>query len=964
MTHELILTSVSQGLVPETSGYCIVAEDQKIPPHLTKRLEALSDYQHLVSSDSEQPPAYPVVYSHLIFPGHDTTWHSLSRIAHAGTDYRSQPNQLAHHIVLTENELVQEGPAWLLLLPSFHITDWLTPSVRFTNGRNIPTLSLPNNLTRTQRIARERRWTDPHKMTLFHSEDDTQETYRIYENDALVNPQQSSCPLWQELTGDSGWAGILAETIQTGQQTTLLFRPGMNILPLIFEAISILPSELHWKATFSTYYFKDLPEHTACQWKGVLANSAMAEQLLKNKENLVLDLTKPLGITPSGKYVEFARTGSDRTLPINEFPENLFLSKDWANNPNLDPISPDPISPEVPAAEPQKIEEISETTPNTPLTVNLPPIITKEVLRIQTQTPKTQNLFHSFLNMKSRGQFYLLYGVTLLLLFILLLLVLDQVMNLGLSRLFVRNNQTNPKAAAASSANPKTIKTKENENPPQNKTDNTTSEEENKTKQKEKQQEQLLSNTAKTTKKLLQNLADTIRSKIEEQKKQIQKQLNEYLSEHLLPNSLAMSVPQFQDDHVNPPESKTFPELMDLYQFGLTLELQFIPLLDIPNVRVETRKQAFMRDINKKDIENEKTSENTDSILSIDLSKDSSLAEFQVPVTDRFEWSVMAIDTDTLQETPMFDLKLTEQGLSVDWRIEGMDAQHLYDTLAASFGFLRVSAENSNENSNEDTNTQSIPLFEPKIQKPISLPESFSDPKQSEVVIEMPFTAEPWRSFWGTTKIPFAFRLDVTVKPDDPEMLQNEGIKSIEVKESQLPSEFFVELLTDVEAPKTVTDKSVTYTSVAIPFEASVEIERVVWHDRSETQMDVLKTEQESNNSMLETMKKELDLVKKDLLVAGNTSPESGELRKKRNELNSEITKMDTRNKDIAHLLNKIPSARERIVKNEQLRFDYSVYLIPVRDNVAESTDATNKIVRLRKEESLLIMKTVTPKQE
>ncbi|MDR3198960.1 MAG: hypothetical protein LBU34_13930, partial [Planctomycetaceae bacterium] len=982
MTHELILTSVSQGLEPDTSGYCIVAENRKIPRYLTKRLEALSEYQHLAPSASEQSQFSPVAYSHLIFSGHNTIWHTLSRIADAGTDYRFQPNQLAHHIVLTENELVQEGPAWLLLLPGFHFTDWLTPSVRFSNGRTIPTLTLPPNLTRNQRIARERRWTDPHKMTLFPSNIEDQETYRTYENETLINPYQlpdrqpcplpcpQPCPLWRELTGDAGWAGILAETVQTGQQAVLVFRPGMNILPLIFEAISILPAELHWKGTFSTYYFKDLPEHTACQWKAVLAGSPIAERLLKNSDSLILDLTKPLGTVPSGKYVEFARTGLDEMLPKNEIPENPFSSDDWAdkeisvpaenlpqqeNQPENPPTVPETVSDtvsETPAEppEPDKISamNLSAMNFNDSVAVNLPPVITKEALRIQTKAPKPQNLFSSILNMKSRGQFYLLYGVTLLLLLVLLFLVLDQVTNFGLTRFFWGNNQTNPKPAAGSSDKPQKAKTKEEENVPKNKIDNATLEAEKRIKQEEeqKQQEQIRINAARASKKLLQDRANAIRSEIAEQKKQIRKKLNEYLSEHKLPDSLAMSVPQFQDDHVNPPESKTFPELTDLHPFGLAVELQYIPLLDIPNVRVETHKHTFFRDVDEKDIENnsdnknsgnkdsgnkneplaaeeEKTSENTDSKLSSELSfdqpEDLSVNGLQVPVTDRFEWSVMAVDTDTLRETPMFDLKLTEQGLSVDWRIEGMDSQHLYDTLAASFGFLRISAdstvvktaventatentaaentvaentltENDNENDNTDnTIVQSIPLFEPKIQKPLFLMEHFVDPKQAEFSVEMPFTAEPWRSFFATTNIPFAFRLAVTVKPDDPEILRKEEINSIDVKEPNLPSEFFVEFQTQVESKKTVAAGSDTYLSVTISFEGAVEPERVVWYDRSGTQIDILKTEMETNNTTLETMKKDLDIIKKEILVG--TIPTTQEQRKKRNELQSEITK-------------------------------------------------------------------------
>jgi hypothetical protein len=1000
MTHELILTSVSQGLEPNTSGYCIVAEDRHIPRYLAKRLETLSEYHHLFPSGSEESRFHPVVYSHLIFPGHNTIWHTLSRIADAGTDYHFQPNQLAHHIVLTENELVQEGPAWLLSLPEFHLTDWLTPSVRFTNGRPIPTLTLPTNLTRSQRIARERRWTDPHKMMLFVPDIDDQETYRIYENDALMNPDQLPCLFWRELTGDAGWAGILAETIQSGQQAVLVFQPGMNILPLFFEAIALLPAELHWKGTFSTYYFKDLPEHTACQWKAVLADSPMAERLLKNKDQLILDLTKPLGTVPDGKYVEFARTGLEEALPKKEIPENLFHSQDLTDNEssvsveNPSPAGNQSTIPETPPR-PLKPNEIPETGPNDPAAEKLPPIIVKETIRIQTKAPKQQNLFSSILNMRSRGQFYLLYGVTFLLLLVLLFLVFDQVTNFGLTRLFLGNDKIKPKTVAGSPVNPKEIKTKEDKNVAKSKTDTDSLEKENKIKQKEeqeKQQEQAMINAARTREKQLQDRANTIRSEIAEQKKNIQKNLNEYLSDHQLPNTLAMSVPQFQDDHVNPPESKMFSELIDLYPFGLALELKYVPLLDIPKVRVETHKRTFFREVDENDLkkdndpkntEKKKTSLNSDSDTdsSLDQPTDSSVDEsteleessvtgLRVPVTNRFEWSVMAVDTDTLQETPMFDLKLTEEGLSLDWQIEGMDDQHLYDTLAASFGFLRVFTEGDHD----QTKIQSIPLFEPKIQKPLFLMEHFIDPKSHEYSVETPFALEPWRSFFGTTKIPFAFRLDVTVKPEISETTQSEGIKGINVKKSSLPSEFFVEFQTDVDSKKTVAAGSDTYSPVTISFEGAAEPERIVWYDRSEHQTEILKQEVETGNSTLETIKKDLDLLRKEILVAGTAA--TSEQRKKRNELQSEIAQLETRNKEITDILNKIPVAREKIVKNEQLRFDYSVYLIPLRDNVTDTPDTientTEKIAenpaipadRLRKEESLLIMKTEIPKRK
>ena len=61
---------------------------------------------------------------------------------------------------------------------------------------------------------------------------------------------------------------------------------------------------------------------------------------------------------------------------------------------------------------------------------------------------------------------------------------------------------------------------------------------------------------------------------------------------------------------------------------------------------------------------------------------------------------------------------------------------------------------------------------------------------------------------------------------------------------------------------------------------------------------------------------------------------------------------MDDRLKEIKGILDRLPEAHDKIVKNDQIRFDYSVYLIPASENETEHSD------RLRIEEALLLMKT------
>ncbi|MDR1054005.1 MAG: hypothetical protein LBL39_07490, partial [Planctomycetaceae bacterium] len=146
----------------EGGGFCVVAADSGFPESLLENLSQLSNYSHHPSSDPDDIIQNPIIYSHTIIDPNSTTiktnttasslsslpsssssssssfnlpssqqsettpktppipkttnkntWHVLSRIAPSGKDNH---HQLAHHVVLSEDELVIEGPAWLLAL--------------------------------------------------------------------------------------------------------------------------------------------------------------------------------------------------------------------------------------------------------------------------------------------------------------------------------------------------------------------------------------------------------------------------------------------------------------------------------------------------------------------------------------------------------------------------------------------------------------------------------------------------------------------------------------------------------------------------------------------------------------------------------------------------------------------------------------------------------------------------------
>src|SRR5690606_3087722 len=63
-----------------------------------------------------------------------------------------------------------------------------------------------------------------------------------------VSPSSGICHAWQKLTGDAGWAGVLAESFQKDPQglAYIIYRPGQDPLPLIAEALGLLPEKLRW----------------------------------------------------------------------------------------------------------------------------------------------------------------------------------------------------------------------------------------------------------------------------------------------------------------------------------------------------------------------------------------------------------------------------------------------------------------------------------------------------------------------------------------------------------------------------------------------------------------------------------------------------------------------------------------------------------------------------------------------
>ncbi|MDR1923234.1 MAG: hypothetical protein LBQ66_02575 [Planctomycetaceae bacterium] len=651
------MTSVSQGLRTESSGFCVVAADSRFPETLIEPLFYLSDYRYHIQPDSEESNQNPIVYAHTVIPQHThnivaqnpsestPSWHILTKITPTGNDYRNSPNRLAHHIVLSSEELVVEGPAWLLALSGFHISQWYTPPITFPFGRPIPTIStygIPPQTCR-QRIARDCLKLDPRQMSAIPHRPLNAEFVRQFIH---LNEEQSTsadfpntpCPVWEQLTGDAGWGGVLAETARRSQNAAVIFPQGLNILPLFVEALAILPAQYIWNVTFTTCSFDknqnttDQKNNTAenqshkiqshnnntCQWNGVLANSPEAKSLENRNDILIIDLTRRSLETPEGIYVKFARTGEENDLPD----ENNIDAINIENKPTqTDPNTTDNNSQQ------KNQQNVNTTPPNqadlsnikfdpnnnaTPTTIAItntnasttptptptpttntnetdssnaqdstqslsptPPLININTAPNSQPLPTAQKTNKNSLNNLLKTLSKNQFNI----IYIVALICIISLFAITLDQItgagFVQYC-LGRKDNQTEIVNPNIVDP--NNQQQINNPD-------------ENQNPELLAIKAKEEQK--KKVADAITAMNKEQEKQAFELDNFFRKSYTFPNFLRLEIPEIKEGRIIIPQKIIFNELAKLHSFGLAVKLEWIPLKKLDNIKIETRRIQF-----------------------------------------------------------------------------------------------------------------------------------------------------------------------------------------------------------------------------------------------------------------------------------------------------------------------------------------------------------------------------------
>ncbi len=271
MSSELIYTSSQQGLKQGSRGFCTVAVTAGLSRAIAGKMEMLSGYEFAYPLSDSNYHHNPVNFAHTIISVANRSQHVLSRVAASGTDYTGRANKIAHHILLTGEDLHPAGPAWMI------------------------------QQIQQNRLFREVWQQAPCELPYGHI------------TEQLPRTDQAGVQLanWQTLTGDPGWAGWLIEQYRNDPENPvfIIYQPGLPVLDLFVEALRLLPSEERWQVGFATYYTQ-LPTGCHYHWRALIKGSRAQQEIERYRAPQVIDLTGPLPpLTSASRYVAAARQG-------------------------------------------------------------------------------------------------------------------------------------------------------------------------------------------------------------------------------------------------------------------------------------------------------------------------------------------------------------------------------------------------------------------------------------------------------------------------------------------------------------------------------------------------------------------------------------------------------------------------------------------------------------------------------
>lgn len=266
MAREIVITSVPRGVKLGRTGFQVAMQTTGLRDDEAAVLEKMAGYRHLPVGSG----ANPVCYFHRLARTVAGPLNVVGRIVDAGVDFSNRSNKLAHMVVLEATDLGTVAVS--------------SPATLLTSVDGRLAASWPG------------------------SPEERQQGFSLAGIPAAV---PAPCGTWQQVMGDAGWAGVIADRA-IRNQPTLLIGPDSSpaacsrMLALFREALAIVPPAKRWSVTFDTTTLS--PEGVL--WRGTYAGSP--ESQTTQPGLLVIDLARPQPIPANmavSDLVQMARTG-------------------------------------------------------------------------------------------------------------------------------------------------------------------------------------------------------------------------------------------------------------------------------------------------------------------------------------------------------------------------------------------------------------------------------------------------------------------------------------------------------------------------------------------------------------------------------------------------------------------------------------------------------------------------------
>ena len=280
MSQELFQTATPAGPQGPVPAGRTTASTAGVPAAIAPQLQAAGRYRDCYPPDAATHR--PVAWTHwrtAAAAGVGGGRSVLSRVSLVDADPTdlggADPRRVfAHHLLLDAAEQPTGGPAWAMAQPGLLESDPadvpFASTAESPQGRSIPTGDRP----------------------------------------------AGRCGAWEAVTGDAGWAGVLAATAAAAgppRVAYVVYDPaaGYDPLSLVGEALALLPPPRRWAVTFATHFTDPPPAGVACHWRCCVAGTPAAREARRHATSgVVLDLTRPLPApTADDPFVHAARTG-------------------------------------------------------------------------------------------------------------------------------------------------------------------------------------------------------------------------------------------------------------------------------------------------------------------------------------------------------------------------------------------------------------------------------------------------------------------------------------------------------------------------------------------------------------------------------------------------------------------------------------------------------------------------------